>query len=286
MRSSDEIKKIILDTANSDDRIRAVLLNGSRANNNVEPDPFQDFDIVYIVNQIDMFTADHTWTSIFGDKLIWQLPDEMSLCDSQKNETFSFHYLMLFKDGNRIDLSLFPTDKFESDFEIDSLTIVWLDKDNLFSNIELASDKDYLIKRPTDKLFNDTCNEFWWVSTYVAKALIREEITNAKAIMENEVRKMFMNIIEWYIGTNTNFSVSFGKGGKFMKKYLTPNEYNAILTTYSDFISKNIWTSLFIMTELFGEFATQVANKLNFNFNYTEQQSTLTYLHQLHNNQK
>jgi len=285
MRSSKEIKKIILDKANSDNRIRAVLLNGSRANSKVEPDQFQDFDIVYMVNQIDTFTADHRWTSIFGEKLLWQLPDEMSFGNSKEVETFSFTYLMLFKDGNRIDLSLFPADKFESDFEMDSLTVVWLDKDNLFSNVEPPSDKDYWIKRPTENEFKDTCNEFWWVSTYVAKGLLRDEITYAKEMLENHVRRMFMHIIEWHIGTNTNFSVSFGKGGKSMKKYLTAREYDSILSTYSDFRNENSWTSLFIMTELFSEFATQVANKLNFNFNNTERKNTLEYLHQLHRNQ-
>ena len=205
IRSSDEIKKIILDKADSDKRIRAVLLNGSRVNNKVEPDQFQDFDIVYIVDQIDTFTANPNWISIFGDLLLLQLPDEMTFGKDETIVSYSFHYLMLFKDGNRIDLSLFPTDKVESDFRPDSLTVVWLDKDNLFSNIESPSEKNYLIKRPTEKEFLDTCNEFWWVSTYVAKGLLRREITYAKEMLENPVRQMFMKIIEWYIGINTNF---------------------------------------------------------------------------------
>ena len=37
-------------------------------------------------------------------------------------------------------------------------------------------------------------------------------------MQETVVRPMFMKMIEWYIGTETNFSVSFGKAGKFMKK--------------------------------------------------------------------
>ncbi len=40
---------LILDTARADERIRAVILNGSRANPNAPRDPFQDFDIVYLV---------------------------------------------------------------------------------------------------------------------------------------------------------------------------------------------------------------------------------------------
>ncbi len=206
MRTSDEIKKIIVDKARSDSRIRAVLLNGSRANHNVSPDDLQDFDVVYIVTQLDSFIADHDWTFIFGEKLIWQLPDEMEYTDRAENTFTSFHYLMLYKDGQRIDLTLFPREKLDTDFKPDSLTIVWLDKDNLFENIGPATDMDYRVRRPAGKEFSDVCNEFWWVSTYIAKGLVRQEIPYAKAIMEGPVRKMFLKMTEWYIGTKTEFS--------------------------------------------------------------------------------
>src|SRR5579872_6255847 len=192
MRNPDEIKSIIVDKAKADSRIRAVLLNGSRANQKLSPDGLQDFDVVYIVHQMNTFIADSNWTSIFGEKLIWQLPDEMELSERDEKISHSFHYLMLFSDGNRIDLTLFPIEKFEEDFIPDSLTMVWLDKDNLFANIEPASDKDYHIQRPSGREFKRVCNEFWWVSTYIAKGLIRKEISYVRAVMEGPVRKMFL----------------------------------------------------------------------------------------------
>jgi len=102
MRSGDEIKKIILDIANADIRVRAVLLNGSRANDKVWPDPLQDFDVVFIVEQLETFISDHSWTSPFGEKLIWQLPNEMTTDNDASKKSCSFPYLMLFTDGNRI----------------------------------------------------------------------------------------------------------------------------------------------------------------------------------------
>jgi aminoglycoside 6-adenylyltransferase len=92
--------------------------------------------------------------------------------DKDTNETIGFHYLMLFKDGNRIDLTLFPIENFKTDLAFDSLTIVWLDKDDLFPNVPQSTDRDYHIRKPTEKKFLETCNEFWWVSTYVAKGLL------------------------------------------------------------------------------------------------------------------
>ena len=278
MRSGDEIKKIILDKANGDIRIRAVLLNGSRANYKVQPDRFQDFDVVFIVEQLEAFISDHAWISLFGEKLIWQLPNEMTTGNDGTNKSCSFPYLMLFTDGNRIDLTLFPQNKLETDFKTDSLTIVWLDKDNLFHHIKESSDKDYWIRRPMEKEFQDACNEFWFICTNVSKGLVREEVTYAKTMLEIHVRPEFMKMIEWHIGTRTDFSVSAGKGGKFMNKYLTAEEYTKILTTYGDYNINNIWNSLFVMTDLFSGYAEWVANKLNFAYNRKEQINVISYL--------
>ena len=57
MRSEQQMLDLILDTARADERIRAVILNGSRANPNAPRDPFQDFDIVYLVTDTQPFVA-------------------------------------------------------------------------------------------------------------------------------------------------------------------------------------------------------------------------------------
>jgi aminoglycoside 6-adenylyltransferase len=282
MRSSEEIKRLIIDVAKNDDRVRAVLLNGSRANFKIPPDKYQDFDIVYIVNDIENLISDKSWTNVFGEKLIWQLPDQMGVDKKGPEKGATFALLMLFTDGNRIDLTLLPTNEIKANYKGDSLTIVWLDKDNMFSNIDLPIDSDYLVKEPTEKEFLDTCNEFWWVCTYVAKGLARNEIIYSKEMLETVVRPMFMNVIAWHIGIETNFLVSVGKGGKFMKSYLPPDLYNQILQTYSDHALGNNWKALFQMTDLFGQLAQKIANVLTFNYAMTEEKNVRNYLDQLY----
>jgi aminoglycoside 6-adenylyltransferase len=284
MRSKSDMKNLIMEFALKEERIRTVLLNGSRANPNIKPDKFQDFDIVYMVRNFESFISDHNWTNVFGEKLIWQLPNEMSL--GENDEAVGFSYLMLFKDGNRIDLTLFPLEKVKTDFKIDSLTIVWLDKDRLFTNVPPSNDTGYYIRKPTEKEFLDTCNEFWWVSTYVAKGLLRDEITYAKEMLETAVRPMFMKLIEWKIGVETDFLVSIGKAGRFLNKYLTNDNYNSVLATYADFDIENNWKSLFVMADLFGQFANELSGKLKFRYNKTEEQNTIEYLKLLHGEKK
>ncbi len=278
MKNAVEIKQIFIDLALKDDRIRAILLQGSRANSKIVPDAYQDYDIFLVVNQMEEFMNDHQWTSVFGERIIWQLPDEMKTVDDRHIEKDGFHYLMLFKDNNRIDLTLFPKEKINGDFKPDSLSVLWMDKDGLFDHLNKANDSDYLIKKPGENEFSECCNEFRWVSTYISKGLKRKEITYAKAMMEGPVRHMFMRMIEWYIGTETGFSVSFGQSGKMMKRYLDKHAYKKILTTYPDYKVKNIWESLFIMMEIFNKYAIHVAEKLKFKYDHEEHENVLEFL--------
>jgi aminoglycoside 6-adenylyltransferase len=283
MRSEPEIKTLIINIATNDNRIRSVLLNGSRANPNIAPDRYQDFDIVFIVNNINSFTSNHDWTNVFGEVIIRQLPDEMTIGTPDSD---GFGYLMLLKDGNRIDLTLYPFDKVHRNCWPDSLTVCWLDKDNLFPSLPLSNDSNYYIKRPSAKEFHDTCNEFWWVSTYVAKGLLRNEITYAKEMLEISVRPMFMKLIEWKIGSENEFSVSFGKAGKFMSRFLARDLYADVLKTYSDAEAENNWRALFKMTELFEQIAGEVSVRLNFQIDKSEQLNTIRYLRHSYVNQK
>ena len=281
MRNPKEIKKQVLDFAKDNKRIRAVLLNGSRANPDIKPDKYQDFDLTFLVSGLKNFTADLVWTDVFGKKLLQQLPDEMIIGNTKNKKPRSFHCLMLFEDGNRIDLTLFPVERFKSRFEKDSLTVVWLDKDNRFCDVEPPSEKDYFTSKPTKKEFFDYCNEFWWVSTNVAKGLAREEILYAKEMLELNLRPVFLKMTEWYIGSQNSFSVSIGKGGKFVKNFLPPKTYQQLLQTYTGTEIEENWKGLFTMVKLFSKFASDVTNLLGYEYNISEEKNAIKYLERL-----
>jgi len=97
------LQGLILFTARDDDRIRAVILNGSRANPNVKGDQFQDYDIIHVVKDVESFIADPDWINRFGERMILQTPDLMGNKASRKDSGST--YLMQFTDGSRIDLT-------------------------------------------------------------------------------------------------------------------------------------------------------------------------------------
>src|SRR5258706_15818602 len=120
MRGEKEMLQLILEVAQPDERVRAVILNGSRANPKAKKDIFQDFDVVYVVTESETFTRNHDWIDVFGERLILQMPEQMNLPDYDDVSKITFAYLMRFKDGNRIDLTLFPVEKIKNAFNYDS----------------------------------------------------------------------------------------------------------------------------------------------------------------------
>jgi aminoglycoside 6-adenylyltransferase len=278
MRKEQEMMDLIVGLANNDARIRAVIMNGSRVNPAAPRDRFQDYDIVYVVNAVGDFIDDRSWISHFGDILIMQTPDENVLFPAETKNSFGF--LMLFTDGNRIDLTFYPAGLM-GDFQTDSLSLLLLDKDGIAEPFPPPSNRDYLPAPPTEKHFSDCCNEFWWVSTYIAKGLWREELSYAKSMFERPVRDMLALMLDWSIGIRTDFSADPGKLGKYYERYLEPEQWEAFVRTFPDGDYENIWQSLFVMCGLFRETAEAVADHFGYVYPVDMDTRVTAYLKQV-----
>jgi aminoglycoside 6-adenylyltransferase len=255
--------ELIVNTEQSNDRIRAVVMSGSRTNPHARRDIFQDFDIAYLVTDVDSFGDDHTWIKRFGEIMILQMPEAME--DPPPVNDGRFTYLMLFTDGNRIDLTLLPVARLR-EFRWDSLSLLLLDKDGIVGTLPPPCESDYLPEPPTGQAFSDCCNEFWWVCPYVAKGLWREEVVYAKHMHDRVVREQLMKMLTWYVGVKTQFSRNPGYLGKYLKQYLEPELWAVLEKTYSDAGPENTWDALLATCDLFRLTAKRVAEHFGFEY--------------------
>ncbi|MFC2064611.1 aminoglycoside 6-adenylyltransferase [Chloroflexota bacterium] len=276
MRSEKDMFDLIIETARQDDRIRAVILNGSRANPNTPRDPFQDYDIVYLVNDPAPFCKNLDWIKRFGELMILQMPEGMRNPPPQNYDRFA--YLMQFMDGNRIDLTIAAISLLD-DILQDRLAILLLDKDSIIPPLDPPDQRDYLPAPPTSREFDNCCNEFWWVSTYVAKGLWRNEILYALKMVEMVLRVELMKMLTWLIGQETNFEHNPGKFGRHMQQVLDPSLWDELLKTYPQASSDDIWISLFSMCDLFRSSALQVAGHFGFEYPLEDDQRVTAHLH-------
>ncbi|NKE03966.1 aminoglycoside 6-adenylyltransferase [Mesobacillus selenatarsenatis] len=279
MRSEKVMYDLILRVAEEDERIRAVYMNGSRTNPNVPKDIFQDYDIVYVVTEIASFLEDEDWINIFGDLLMLQEPDKMDQQIGLKRDLErSYGYLMLFTDGNRIDLHIETIDSMINGYGSDKLTVPLLDKDNILPIIQHPTDIDYRVKKPSEAMFVSCTNNFWWCLQNVAKGIWRDELPYAKLMYEDTTRASLHEMVSWWIGTGYDFEVSTGKMGKYYKNYLPEPYWEMYTKTYSDGDYENFWDSIFVTCELFRNLAMDVANHLSFSYPFEDDKNMTEFL--------
>ncbi|PKO12962.1 MAG: aminoglycoside adenylyltransferase [Chloroflexi bacterium HGW-Chloroflexi-10] len=275
MRTEQEMFDLILSFANADDNIRVVLLNGSRANPNASKDPFQDFDIACIVRDVTPYWNNPQIPPAFGEMMILQTPEDMG--DPAPDSDGHYTYLMQFMDGNRIDLSFYPLEKMAQVLE-DSLTLVLMDKDGCLPQLPPASEDSYLPKPPTAKQFADCCNEFWWLTPYVAKALWRGEIPHAKHLLDCYMRGQMLKMLTWYFGIRTGFTTAPGKQGKNIKNFIEPRLWLDYMQTYPDAQTQHIWDALLCMGKLFHELGQDVTQHFGYPYPLQEDKNVSSFI--------
>ena len=164
MRTDTEMMNLILQIGESL-RVEAVALSGSRINSHTQEDEFQDYDVVYIVENLNDLLSDLSWLEQFGTRLI----EQHNVLGHRRL------YLMLFEDGNRIDLTLCPKEYIQEWVDSEAGFKVLKDDKGLFEAYQPNSNR-YWTYPPTEEEFAASCNEFWWVSAYVVKGICRKQV--------------------------------------------------------------------------------------------------------------
>lgn len=264
MRTETEMMDLIMKKAIEDDRIRAVTMDGSRANKNAVHDQYSDFDIVYVVTDVREFTKDKKWINYFGDILIVQYPMDWFAhpYDYESHETFA--YLIQFADGNRIDLTLVDIKHIENEKSNNEPRVVLLNKDNFEELVPVDHEEAFFIKPPTQMEFYNTCNEFRWLSIYITKGLCREEFYYAKYSYEVLIMEMFMKMLNWKIGIEHNFNITTGNHSKYLKRFLSTNEMKRVQGIFPNGEYEDMWQKLFLMYDYFHELELEVSSHFDF----------------------
>ena len=279
MRTEQEMMELVLGVAKADERVRAVYMNGSRANPNVKTDDYRDYDVVFTVTETSSFINDKNWPSTFGEPLIVQEPDSNDLGWGIDHDfTRRYAWLMLYKDGTRIDLGVEIKEETDKNFLEDTLTVPLLDKDGILPTIPPTNDSGYWIKPPSMEKYNGCCNEFWWCLNNVAKGIARDQLPYAMRMYSEIVHIELEKMAEWYIGVNNNYSITSGMWGKYFKIYLPPELYGMYERTYADGVYEHLWAAIFTACDLFHTLALPVAVCCGFTYRQHEEDGMREYL--------
>ena len=264
MRTDTEMMNLILQIADTLE-VEAIALSGSRTNPQAPKDEFQDYDVVYIVENLNDLLSDLSWLDQFGMRLI----EQHNVLGHRRL------YLMLFEDGNRIDLTLCPKEHIQEWVDSEAEFIVLEDKKGLFEYYS-PSPQRFWMSSASETDFKNSCNEFWWVSAYVVKGICRKQVIYATDHLYGICQQEFLKILAWQVASNRGV-VDIGKNYKYLFNYL-PTEKEKEFSNLLDFSSiEKLSQSLLATMQLFHQEAQRLAQKLDFDYDKEVAEKMIQY---------
>ena len=253
MRTEPQMLDLIFQTAKVL-QVNAVAMSGSRTNPKAPKDEFQDYDVIYVVDDLDNLTSDLSWLDQFGTRII----EQHNVLGNRRL------HLMLFEDGNRIDLTLCPTEYIQEWVDSEADYTVLKDEKGLFVPYS-PNPQRYWTSSASAIEFDKACNEFWWVSAYVVKGICRKQVFYATDHLYGICQQELLKISAWQVASDRG-AVDIGKNYKYLFNYLSAEkekEFSALL----DFSSLDkITQSLLATMEFFHQEAQYLANKMGFEY--------------------
>jgi aminoglycoside 6-adenylyltransferase len=252
----------------SDDDIRALVLTSTRAQGDGSADELSDYDLIVAVRDPDGFVARQSWSGARGPKLVgWG--DESELL----GERTTFRGVV-YPDGVRVDFTIWPASLLEriaaADAVPDDLDLgyrVLADKDGATSKWGAPTYRAYIPEKPTQSEFEAVVDEFWWSTTYVAKALWRGEVVFAKFVLDQDAKLgALRRVLEWRSELDHDWKVLPGVYGRKLERLLPPALVDELHATYVGADIDENWDALFRTTALFRRVATEVAGALGYRY--------------------
>ena len=264
MRAETEMLDLILHIAKTI-QVEAVAMSGSRTCPNVPKDEFQDYDVVYIVDDLDNLTSNISWLDRFGKRIIEQ---EVRLGHSHL-------FLMLFEDGNRIDLTLCPKEHIKEWVDSEAGFTVLEDPEHLFDPYSQNLER-FWMSPASETDFKNSCNEFWWVSAYVVKGICCQQVIYATDHLYGICQQELLKVLAWQVASDRG-AVDIGKNYKYLFTSL-PDEKEKEFSNLLDFSSSDkITQSLFATMKFFHQEAQSLAQKMGFGYDKEVAEKMIEY---------
>ena len=264
MRTEPEMLDLIFQTAKVL-QVEAVAMSGSRTNPKAPKDEFQDYDVIYVVDDLDNLTSDLSWLDQFGTRII----EQHNVLGNRRL------YLMLFEDGNRIDLTLCLTEYIQEWVDSEADYTVLKDKKSLFVPYS-PNPQRYWTSPASQTDFEKACNEFWWVSAYVVKGIHRKQLLYATDHLYGICQQELLKILAWQVASD-NGTVDIGKNYKYLFQYL-PAEKEKEFSALLDFSSvEKLTQSLFATMQLFHQEAQILAQEMGFDYDMEVAEKMIQY---------
>jgi aminoglycoside 6-adenylyltransferase len=246
--------------------IRALVLTSSRGRADETVDLLSDYDLIVAVDDAAVFVADDGWVSAYGQPLArWGDQSEL-------HGMTTYFCGVVYSDGIKVDYTVWPDALLVRVAEAKALPEaldvgyrVLLDKDTQTSRWAPATYRAHIPATPTAAEYRALVEEFWWDTTYVAKALWRGEVVFAKFVLDYDAKLVALRrFLEWRIELDHGWALRPGAYGRGLERHLPADIRSELAATYVGTDIDDNWNALFRTTALFRRVATEVGAALGY----------------------
>lgn len=267
--TEDRVIQQLVQWAERQPLVCAVILTSSRAIPHAHTDAFSDYDVILVLREIKSFYDDRGWLETFGSVLA--LYRDPLIIDRGLERSV---YVTQYESGLKIDFSLWPVELLKRIAsepalppEFDAGYQVLLDKTHLTEGLPPPTYSSYIPKPPTDAQYQTTMEEFFLDTTYVAKYLWRDDLIAAKHILDHSLKQEYLlRMLEWRIEIDHEWSVKPGPYGRGLKRWLPPDLWADLEDTYTGAALDSNWSALFRTIDLMRRVAIEVSHRLGYTY--------------------
>jgi aminoglycoside 6-adenylyltransferase len=247
--------------------VRAGVILGSWAREEMPADNMSDLDLLVIVSDPSVFLSEASWLLTFG---------EPCLTFVEPTATGNFkERRAAFKDGKDIDFSLVPVraieqmleqlipaeiaDVFRRGFKI------LVDKDRLAEQLTDSSRwPEKVEKLPTASLWNETGHDFLYHVLLAAKKARRGELWVATSSCNGYLQNLLLRLIEWHAKEKGQRDT--WHKGRFLERWTEQEIVKALPDTFAKYELEDVQRALKANLHFYDKFGREVANAFGYDF--------------------
>lgn len=282
MRDESIISKIV-EWAQKESEIRAVILEGSRASDSTT-DTFSDYDLNIFVTDHAKYTSDNHWMSEFDTVLVYQKEGFF-----HKNTRIPTR-LVVYKNSPKVDFSFWPIrilceivnsktlpERYKNGYK------VLFDKDDITRNMPTPCADGFIVGKPTKDEVLTMIYDFWFEAYCIVKYLTRDNLWYAKILENGPIKTFLLKMILWHESSKDDWkSNKIHLEGKNLEAHVDETTKRTLADCFSKYNKSETWYSLCAMMKLFKKLSHDVTSKLSIAYPEKSISQIEAYIEQLY----
>jgi molybdopterin-guanine dinucleotide biosynthesis protein A len=257
----DRLAAAIADWARSRADVRAVLVVGSQARQDVPADRWSDLDVGLFLDDPSRLAEDAGWVEEFGTPVLTFL--EATAFGGRVERR------VLYESGEDVDFPLLDASTWR-EFASSPQALLVIARGYRLLHDELGLE-DALREAPPPPgeelpdagAFEQLASDFWYHALWAAKKLRRGEVFTATAAVNGYLKWRLVTLLEWH-ARSLDPDVDVWHEGRFVERWADPGALAALERAYAHYDLRDVARALWETIDLWQGLAQEVGSRLGF----------------------